>query len=73
MVHKKDERAPVEPLLTTKDLTQLFRVSGRTIARWSLSGALPAHLMIGGTKRWRASDIRGLLERGPAKKVAPKL
>lgn len=61
MVHKQNERAVLEPLLTTKDLTKILRVSGRTVARWCAAGILPAPLTIGGSLRWEPSSIRAII------------
>jgi len=45
------------PLLTAKDVAGCFQVSVRTIRRWQRDGHLPAPLRIGGSLRWRKSDL----------------
>ncbi len=52
------------PFLTTKAVAAYFQVSVRTIRRWQRGGHLPAPLQIGGSLRWRASDIHEWLMRG---------
>jgi excisionase family DNA binding protein len=53
---------PTTPLLTLKDVATLFLVTPRTIRRWRRSGQFPAPLNIGGTLRWRRSDVHGWLQ-----------
>jgi hypothetical protein len=62
--HDQDnaERTALEPLLTSDDLRRLFRVTSRTIARWYASGRLPRPVKVGGGNRWRADQIRRLVE-----------
>jgi len=54
-------RPALEPLLTTKDLEALLRVHRRTVTRLCRSGRLPAPIKIGGSNRWRLSDINQAL------------
>jgi len=44
-----------EPWLTTADLARHFKVSPRTIRRWSTEG-MPSR-MIGGSRRFRLSQV----------------
>jgi len=47
----------MSPLLTMKDLEQLFRVHRRTIMRLCHNGRLPEPIRIGGSNRWLKEDI----------------
>jgi hypothetical protein len=58
----KSTRLPLTPLLTGADLQRLFRVTGRTIARWCASGLLPPPVKLGGQNRWTASALRQYIE-----------
>ncbi len=50
-------------MLDTKDLSQLLKVSERTIRRWCTEDRLP-HLKISKTLRFRENEILNLLETG---------
>lgn len=54
--------AALGPLVTTRELAQLFRVDARTIKRWIKRNHLPSPVKIGGSNRWRLEDIRKTLE-----------
>lgn len=53
-----------EKLLTPYDVAQLFNVDPRTVTRWEKRGWLPALFTPGGHRRFKASDVQALLERG---------
>ncbi len=53
------------PLLTAKDVAGYFQVSVRTIRRWRRDGQLSAPLQIGGSFRWRATDLQDCLRASP--------
>ncbi len=50
-------------LLTPAEVAALFRVSPKTVTRWARSGKLTALRTLGGHRRFRASEVKGLLER----------
>lgn len=50
-------------LLTPAEVATLFRVSPKTVTRWARSGKLTALRTLGGHRRFRASEVRDLLER----------
>jgi predicted DNA-binding transcriptional regulator AlpA len=54
--------ARLEPLLTVADLERLLRVHRRTIARMCKRGELPRPLKIGGSNRWKLSQIEEALD-----------
>lgn len=41
----------------------MFRVSPKTVTRWARSGKLTALRTLGGHRRFRASEVKDLLER----------
>lgn len=63
-----ERRAQVQPekkeekLLTTNEAIKFLRVSKPTLHRWKTAGAIP-HVRIGGTIRYKESDLRRVLEK----------
>ena len=53
-----------EMLLKTTDVAERLSVSPRTVARLASSGQIPAPVKIGGSVRWRATDIQAWIELG---------
>ena len=51
-----------QALLKAPDVARLLSVDARTVWRWASAGVIPAPLRIGGTTRWRKSDIDSLIE-----------
>ena len=51
-----------EALLTPSEVAQLFRVNPKTVTRWARAGKLTAIRTLGGHRRFRASEIRRILE-----------
>src|SRR3546814_20062581 len=47
-----------EALLTPSEVAALFRVNPKTVTRWARSGKLTASRTLGGTGRFKASQIR---------------
>lgn len=62
--HPPSERAPAEPdeLLTPAEVAAMFRVNPKTVTRWHRTGKVSAIRTLGGHRRFRASEIRRLLE-----------
>jgi excisionase family DNA binding protein len=50
-------------LLTPAEVATLFRVSPKTVTRWARSGKLTALRTLGGHRRFRAAEVKDLLER----------
>lgn len=50
-------------LLTPAEVAAMFRVSPKTVTRWARSGKLTALRTLGGHRRFRASEVKDLLER----------
>jgi excisionase family DNA binding protein len=57
-----------ERLLTPSEVASLFRVDPKTVTRWAQSGKLPSLRTLGGHRRYRASDVRALLDVRPAER-----
>jgi excisionase family DNA binding protein len=58
------DRAPADAdeLLTPAEVAAMFRVSPKTVTRWHRTGKVSAIRTLGGHRRFRASEIRRLLE-----------
>lgn len=50
-----------DELLKPAEVAAMFGVHGKTIQRWSESGALPAIRTLGGHRRYRRSDVMRLM------------
>lgn len=58
-----DEHAyEVEALLTPAEVAALFRVDPKTVTRWADSGKLTALRTLGGHRRYRETEVSGLLD-----------
>lgn len=51
-----------EDLLTPSEVAALFRVDPKTVTRWAKSGKISSIRTLGGHRRYRASEIRGLVQ-----------
>ena len=49
-------------LLTPGEVAVMFRVNPKTVTRWARAGKISAVRTLGGHRRFRASEIRRLLE-----------
>jgi len=49
-------------LLTPSEVAVMFRVNPKTVTRWARAGRISAVRTLGGHRRFRASEIRQLLE-----------
>jgi excisionase family DNA binding protein len=50
-----------ETLLTPAEVAALFRVDPKTVTRWAKAGKISSIRSLGGHRRFRESEIRGLL------------
>ena len=57
----RGDKATATRLLTTQEVADLFHVDPRTVRRHSRSGQLPEPLHVGGSVRYRSTDILPLL------------
>ena len=53
-----------EELLTPAEVAAMFRVNPKTVTRWHRTGKVSAIRTLGGHRRFRASEIKRLLEEG---------
>lgn len=51
-----------EVLLTPAEVAALFSVDPKTVTRWAKSGKLTAIRTLGGHRRYRQSEVLGLLK-----------
>jgi excisionase family DNA binding protein len=51
-----------EELLTPSEVAKLFRVDPKTVTRWAKAGKLSSIRTLGGHRRYRAEEVRGLLD-----------
>jgi excisionase family DNA binding protein len=56
---------PVEELLTPAEVATMFRVDPKTVTRWAKAGKLTSIRTLGGHRRYRGSEVRGLLAGTP--------
>ena len=50
-----------DALLTPAEVAALFRVDPKTVTRWARAGKLTSLRTLGGHRRYRESEVRGLL------------
>lgn len=60
-----------ETLLTPAEVASLFRVDPKTVTRWAKSGKLSSIRTLGGHRRYRESEVRGLLTTGTVEVESP--
>jgi excisionase family DNA binding protein len=58
-----------EKLLTPAEVAAMFRVDPKTVTRWAKSGKLSSIRTLGGHRRYREAEIRGLLEESTSGKL----
>ena len=51
-----------EELLTPSEVAALFRVDPKTVTRWAKAGKLSCVKILGGHRRYLASEVNALLE-----------
>ncbi|MDN5795739.1 MAG: BldC family transcriptional regulator [Intrasporangium sp.] len=55
------ERREADKLLTPAEVAALFRVDPKTVTRWAKAGKLTSIRTLGGHRRYKESEVRGLL------------
>jgi excisionase family DNA binding protein len=50
-----------EELLTPAEVAAMFRVDAKTVTRWANDGRIGSIKTLGGHRRYRAAEIRALL------------
>ena len=61
-VEQRPEPDQADELLTPSEVAAMFRVNPKTVTRWARSGKISAIRTLGGHRRFRAAEIRRLLE-----------
>ncbi len=61
-VARLEAEEPDDDLLTSAEVASLFGVDRRTVVLWAKRGRIPALRTPGGQHRFRAEEIRGLLD-----------
>ena len=61
-VARLEAEDPDDDLLTSAEVASLFGVDRRTVVLWAKRGRIPALRTPGGQHRFRAEEIRGLLD-----------
>lgn len=59
-----------EPLLTPAEVAGMFRVDPKTVTRWAKAGKLTSIRTLGGHRRYRADEVRVLLEGIPTQRAS---
>ncbi len=57
-----------DELLTPAEVAALFRVDPKTVTRWAKAGKLTSIRTLGGHRRYRAVEVRSLLEGIPGQR-----
>lgn len=57
-----DSSLDKETLLTPSEVANMFRVDPKTVTRWAQSGRLSSIKTLGGHRRYRADEVKALLE-----------
>ncbi len=61
-MNERHERPEAEELLTPSEVAKLFRVDPKTVTRWAKAGKLSSIRTLGGHRRYRADEVRRLLD-----------
>jgi excisionase family DNA binding protein len=59
-----------DELLTPAEVAALFRVDPKTVTRWAKAGKLTSIRTLGGHRRYRAAEVRALLDNVPAPRTS---
>ena len=59
-----------DELLTPAEVAALFRVDPKTVTRWAKAGKLTSIRTLGGHRRYRAAEVRALLDNIPGQRSA---
>ncbi|WP_417377243.1 helix-turn-helix transcriptional regulator [Gimesia maris] len=67
-----DNKVQEVELVNARELAKLLSVSERTLYRLKSTGELPSPIVLGGSVRWRLSEIRQWISKGCPRPVKPK-
>lgn len=59
-ISKLEHQTTGDVLMTPAEVAALFRVSPKTVARWSRAGKLTALRTLGGHRRFRVDEVKAL-------------
>lgn len=59
-----------DALLTPAEVAALFRVDPKTVTRWAKAGKLTSIRTLGGHRRYRAEEVRALLDQTTGRSAA---
>lgn len=59
-------------LVNARELAKLLSISERTLYRLKSTGELPSPVVLGGSVRWRLTEIRQWIAKGCPRPVKPK-
>jgi excisionase family DNA binding protein len=62
MTQPRPRLQPAEPLLTPSEVAAMFRVDPKTVTRWAAAGRINSIRTPGGHRRFRETEVRGILE-----------
>jgi excisionase family DNA binding protein len=65
-------RSPIIELVNARELAKLLSISERTLYRLKSTGELPAPIVLGGSVRWRLTEIRHWIGKGCPRPLKPK-
>src|SRR5450830_1714572 len=68
--HMSARATESETLLTPSEVATLFRVDPKTVTRWAKAGKLSSIRTLGGHRRYREAEVRGLLNGIPSQREA---
>ena len=60
--HAMETTSDPDALLTPSEVAAMFRVNPKTVTRWARAGKISAIRTLGGHRRFRAAEIRRVLE-----------
>lgn len=60
MTNMRHSASAGDVLMTPAEVAALFRVSPKTVARWSRAGKLTALRTLGGHRRFRVEEVKAL-------------
>ena len=73
-IHRNDDgkTANEVELVNARELAKLLSISERTLYRLKSTGELPLPVVLGGSVRWRLTEIRLWIAKGCPRPVKPK-
>lgn len=60
----------IDRLLSDHEVAEMLSCARSTLWRWAAEGVVPKPIKIGGTSRWRMSDIEAVIAKAEAQRQA---